>query len=151
MSVIGHLCGLTDVMEVMVLPYARDIRAACARDDGYSLVEPDLAIAHLPLPRDPVDRAVLAIVTRDRPRALAFVRSGKHRLGKVKVERALDLVVQRISEAPFEGLEGEAIHGKELLRRVRERRGSASTSDAADLGKAIVRAWSDGLLLLGLG
>ncbi|MFO0740800.1 MAG: hypothetical protein U0270_33185 [Labilithrix sp.] len=156
---IAALCGAKgETREVMAPASAARIRALVAEHDGFGLVEPDLPLGKLPLPRDPVDRAILAIVTRGRPRALLFVRGSKAKLAPVKDERALDFAVTLVhpwsTEDPLFAAalavltERGATAGKELLREARARRGGASTRDAADLGRALVRAWSAGAIEL---
>lgn len=163
---IAELCGVKgEAMEVLAPPSASRIRALVAEHGGFGLVEPDLPLGKLTLPRDPVDRAVLAVVTRGRPRALLFVSGASARLAQVKDERALDFDVRLANDGPrlFTHGEGDplvaaamellaergAIPGKELLREARARRGGATTRDAAALGRALVRGWSAGLIELG--
>lgn len=159
---IAELCGVKgEAMEVLAPPSASRIRALVAEHGGFGLVEPDLPLGKLTLPRDPVDRAVLAVVTRGRPRALLFVSGASARLAQVKDERALDFLVtlgdggdspsdDPLVAAAMELLaERGAMPGKELLREARARRGGATTRDAAALGRALVRGWSAGLIELG--
>lgn len=162
MSVLATLCQVKgECVEVLAPPSASAIRSLVASHEGFGLIEPDLPIGKLALPRDPVDRAVLAIVTRGRARPLLFVRGSSARLAKVKDERALDLAVTLVEETSSDDTlflaaigalreRGGPIPGKELLREARARRGTgANTKDAADLGRALVRAWNAGLIELG--
>lgn len=162
MNVLATLCNVKgECVEVVAPPSASRIRALVAARAGYGLVEPDVPIGKLALPRDPVDRAVLAIVTRGRDRSLLFVRGGQAKLAKVKDERALDLAVTLVEAATSDDAlfaaalavlreRAAAVPGKELLREARARRGTgANTRDAADLGRALVRAWNAGLIELG--
>jgi len=157
---IATLCHVKgESVEVIAPPSAARIRALVEEHAGFGLVEPDVPLGRLALPRDPVDRAILAIVTRGAPRALCFVRgTTSPKLAKVKDERALDLEVTLVARWPSDDMLVKAamdilasehpIPGKQLLREARERRGSVNTKDAADLGRALVRAWSAGLVEL---
>lgn len=155
------LCGIKgESREVLASPSAAEIRALVTEHAGFGLVEPDLPIGKLALPRDPVERAVLALVTRGAPRALLFVQGSAAKLARVRDERALDASARLVREAGaelgplFEAAthvlreRGAPVPGRELLREARARRGAASTRDAADLGRAIVRAWYAGLIEL---
>lgn len=164
MTALPHLCGVAeaDAREVWVAPLAERplaerIRSVVAANagEGYALLEPDIPLAKLVLPREPVDRAVLALVVRHTPRALLFVRGTAAKLAKVKEERALHLVITQ--RAPFgESALAKAasailaeqgpLHGKELLRLARARAGAAGTQDGAALCRAVVRAWALGLV-----
>jgi hypothetical protein len=157
---IAELCGVKgECVEVLAPPSAARIRALVGEHEGFGLVEPDLPIGKLALPRDPIDRAILAIVTRGRSRALLFARGSSARLAKVKDERALDFTVTLVEETPSDDALAEAalailrergpMPGKTLLREARALRGGATTRDAADLGRALVRAWNAGLIELG--
>ena len=157
---IAELCGVKgEWVEVAAPPSAARIRELVVEYDGFGLVEPDLPIGKLVLPRDPVDRAILAIVTRGRSRLLLFVRGGSAKIAKVKEERALDFTVTLVEETKSDHvLFGAALAilrtcgsmpGKALLREARALRGGANTKDSADLGRALVRAWNAGLIELG--
>jgi hypothetical protein len=155
---IASLCGVKgESVEVIAPPSASRIRSLALEHAGFGLIEPDLPIGRLARPRDPVERAVLAIVTRGAPRALCFGRGASAKLAKVKDERALDFEVTLVDRWPtddalvraaIDALAAGARPGRELLREARERRGGASTKDAADLGRALVRAWNAGLIEL---
>lgn len=161
MSVVAHLCGLTkNELRTALVANPPALRAAVesARADGFALVEPDLPLGRLPLPKDVVDRAVLALVVSGQPRELLFVRGHKGGVMKVREAAVLDLVITlrelfmsetRLVTEAVEVLAArtEPMRGKELLRAARERC-SASTTDTAELSKALVRAWNDGLILL---
>lgn len=161
MTVLASLCNVRgESVEMLAPPSAERIRALVAEHAGFGLVEPDLPLGKLTLPRDPIDRAVLAIVTRGRFRELLFVRGANAKLAPVKAERALDFTVTLVEPPPpstdalfssaFAALaEHASLPGNQLLREVRARRGSASTKDSADLGRLLVRAWSAGLVELG--
>lgn len=155
MSISAHLAGITAEHVEVVATTPAEIRAAVA-EQPFALVELDLPIGKLALPRDVVERAILARVTRGpSARPLLFVRGHKGGVVPVKNERALDRTITLVER--FEGpplvaaavaaLEAGPLDGKTLLREARART-SASTSDKAELAKALVRAWNDGLIRL---
>ncbi|MBX3226776.1 MAG: hypothetical protein KIT84_38845 [Labilithrix sp.] len=96
MSVVAHLCGLAKAeRRAVVVASPPELRAAVAEAEreGYGLIEPDLPIGRVALPKDVVDRAVLALVARGRPRELLFVRGERAAVRKVRDAAALDLDV----------------------------------------------------------
>ena len=159
MTVSAHLAGIAAEHYEASASSALDIRRLIAEADarGFALVELDLPIGKLALPREIVDRAILARLTRGaHARPLLFVRGHKGGVVPVKFERALDreiALVERFDGPPLVAAAALALSelgplgGKALLREARSRRGrseQASTRDSADLAKAIVRAWNDG-------
>jgi hypothetical protein len=157
---IAELCGVKgECVEVIAPPSAARIRELVVAHEGFGLVEPDLPIGKLALPREPIDRAILAVVTRGRPRSLLFVRGISAKLAKVKDERVLDFTVTLVDEMPSGHPLVEAAlailrergptPGKTLLREARAALGSANTRDSADLGRALIRAWNAGAIELG--
>ncbi len=134
--------------------------ARLAEEAGFVLVEPEIALPHVQIPRTALDRAIYTLVTRGAlARPLLFVRrrsAPKGGLAKVREARVLEgwLALPRRADAPKETgdvhsieeaaravLEGNAepMRGKALLREARARladargaRGERSSASTTD-------------------